>query len=77
MTNLYLARVEFDVNAKKRNTGMMKMFKGADSKDKNGVYKNRKDLCSIEIMKLSEDEDSEVVDRGFGSYLESLKFDAV
>ena len=30
MTNLYVSRVEFDVNAKNRNTGMMRMFKGAD-----------------------------------------------
>ena len=74
MTNLMTARVKFDVNAANRTTGMMRFVKGTDKKDKNGVYQNRMDLISIEVIKLDEDADSEVVDRGYGSWLEKIHF---
>ena len=72
MTNMLVARVEFDAQKSRRRTGMMSSFKGSDKKNKDGVYENRKDLLSIEVIQLSEDADSEVVDRADGSYLEKI-----
>jgi hypothetical protein len=74
LTNLLTARVKFDAQESKRTTGMMRFVKGSDTKDKNGVYQNRKDLLSIEIVQLSEDADSEVLDRGYGSWLEKIQY---
>jgi len=76
MTNMMIARTTFDCNAKKRKSGMMARFiTGSDKLNKDGVYENRKDLIKLEIIQLSEDGDSELVDTGLGSYLEKIKFD--
>lgn len=76
LTNNWLARVTFDANAAKRNKGMMsRMLGGKDKPDKNGVMPNRRDLLKIEIIELSEDGDSELIDTGNGSYLEQVTYD--
>lgn len=75
LTNLFSARVSFDAQKSKRTTGMMRFVKGSDKVGKDGVYQNRKDLINVEIIKLSEDAESEVVDRGTGSYLEKIQFE--
>lgn len=53
---------------------MMRFVKGSDKMNKDGVMTNRRDLLNIEIIKLSEDAESETVDTAEGSYLEKIKF---
>ena len=74
MSNMYVARVTFDAQKNKRTTGMMRFVKGSDKMNKDGVMTNRRDLLNIEIIKLSEDAESETVDTAEGSYLEKIKF---
>jgi len=53
---------------------LTRLWKGSDTKDKNGLYNNRRDLLKIEVYKLSEEAEGELVAEGSGSYLEQITF---
>lgn len=56
-TNNYMVRTTFDNQKGNRNEGynLTRLWKGSDTKDKNGLYTNRRDLLKIEVYKLSEE----------------------
>lgn len=76
-TNSYELKVNFDIKKNKRSSGLMSYFTAKPKTVASGAHENRRDLLSIIIEKVAEDneDERETVATASGSYLENIKYE--
>lgn len=77
VTNNFELSVDFDSEKSKRSSGLMSYFSKAPKKLPSGATETRRDLITIKIEKVAEDneDERETVASATGSYLENIVYD--